>query len=346
VIRVDQQQGLKKGVAKFLAKKNPVEIDGQPAVGRLDRIHFIHRTLRTSGVIEPAVDLDVNSATLGVIFVYPVDSLPERVSMNWELFSPRIQTIPAVASDEAGGLPSEITPDEPYLVWKNYLTNPSSPQLMSIPRPKEKRRVAVPVVSVFCGFVLVIMATARRRHWPKATRFSRPAVAASIALACVAVVSLPFARITIADPFDVVSAPSQHRTQDILAGLLHNVYRSFDHHDDRLVYDRLTKSISGELLSHVYLTTRKSMEIRNQGGLRISVKEVMVTELDLLTEKDMELTCTCRWRVSGWIGHWGHIHQRANEHLAIISIAPRAGMWKITALEMLDEQPVELPQQP
>ncbi|MCH8046920.1 MAG: hypothetical protein IID44_24730 [Planctomycetes bacterium] len=49
-------------------------------------------------------------------------------------------------------------------------------------------------------------------------------------------------------------------------------------------------------------------------------------------------------RVAGWIGHWGHIHRRVNEHVALLTIAPLDGKWKITAIEMLDEQPIETPQ--
>jgi len=56
------------------------------------------------------------------------------------------------------------------------------------------------------------------------------------------------------------------------------------------------------------------------------------------------LVLTFPWRVAGWIGHWGHIHRRVNEHLALLTIAPLDGKWKITAIEMLDEQPIETPQ--
>ncbi len=100
---------MKRRIAQFLSAKNPVFIDGRSVEGRLDRIHFINRTLRSTGIIEPPVDLDVTSATLGVIFVYPIDELPEEVSMKWELFNEKIPSIPAVASDEAGGLPSTVT---------------------------------------------------------------------------------------------------------------------------------------------------------------------------------------------------------------------------------------------
>ena len=85
VITVDEQPEIKRRVVEFLKDKNPVTIDGERREGTLDRIHFIYRTLRTSGVIDPPRDLDVNSATLGVIFYYPTDELPEEVSMEWEL---------------------------------------------------------------------------------------------------------------------------------------------------------------------------------------------------------------------------------------------------------------------
>jgi hypothetical protein len=341
VIPVDQQEKLKERVADFLSEMNPVTIDGQPAQGRLDRIHFIHRTLRATGIIEPAVDLDATSATLGVIFVYPVDTLPEKVSMKWELFSPQIQAIPAVASDEAGGLPAEVTPGDPILEWKNYLTNPTSPQMMTVARPPSKRRFAVPIFSVFCGGVVVAMIAVLRRRWSMGKGVSRIALATSIAAIVVGVISLPIARVTIADPFEERHILSAQAAEEVVSSLLYNVYRSFDRHDENLIYDRLAKSISGELLSVVYLETRKSMEVKNQGGLRISVKEVTVAELESVAEDPAEPTFRCRWRVSGWIGHWGHIHARANEHVALITIAHRDGVWKITAIEMLDEQPLE-----
>ena len=40
------------------------------------------------------------SATLGVIFVYPTDGLPDEVTMEWDLFSDRIQVVPTTATDE------------------------------------------------------------------------------------------------------------------------------------------------------------------------------------------------------------------------------------------------------
>lgn len=341
LIPVDQQEKLKQQVSDFLSKKNPVTIDGRSVEGRLDRIHFIHRTLRTTGIIEPAIDLDATSATLGVIFVYPVDTLPELVSMKWELFNPKLQVIPGVASDEAGGFPVKLTPEDPVLEWKNYLINPTIPQMLTVSPPPDIPQIKIPVVSFFCGGVLIIMLVVSGQRWRTGREFSRIIIATSAIVIAVGLISLPFAKVSIADLFQKPPVLSDQAAEEILSSLLHNVYRSFDHHDDNLIYDRLSKSISGELLSDVYLETRKSMEIKNQGGLRISVKEVGVTELQPVEEGGGDPTFLCRWRVSGWIGHWGHIHRRDNEHIARITITDRNGMWKITSLQMLDEQALE-----
>jgi hypothetical protein len=155
---------------------------------------------------------------------------------------------------------------------------------------------------------------------------------------------LPSTSFVIADPFASPPTIADADAREIVGGLLTNTYRAFDHHDESLIYDRLSQSIDGDLLSQVYLETRQSIEVKNQGGLRISVKDVTIGELAPLDQTaESTHSFRVRWRVAGSIGHWGHIHRRANEHVAELTIAPRDDRWKIIALEMLDEQRVETP---
>lgn len=346
VIPVEQQRSLKEKVAQFLSKQSQITIDGQAAQGRLDRIHFIRRSLRTTGIVEPPEELDVTSATLGVIFVFPVDRLPDEVSMTWDLFTPTIQQIPAVASDEAGGLPSELTPAAPVLVWKNYLTNPTIPQLAEIAPPPLQQIITIPVITVLCASVLAALLVRMARTANTDDTVSPGAITVALALIVIGVATLPFVQVTLGNPFASSVNISNAEARELVTGLLHNVYRAFDHHDESLIYDQLSQSIAGDMLSEVYLDTRRSMEVKNQGGLRISVKEVSVSELEPVRRlDDSAIVFRCRWRVAGWIGHWGHVHSRVNEHAANLTIAPVDGQWKITAIEMLDEQPIELPQQ-
>jgi len=90
-IPVELQADLKRKAAEFLRQHHLVQIDGKKIEPELARINFLERTLRTSRIVDPPVELSVYSAILGIIFVYPTDGLPERVTMDWDLWSPRIR---------------------------------------------------------------------------------------------------------------------------------------------------------------------------------------------------------------------------------------------------------------
>ena len=47
---------------------------------------------------------------------------------------------------------------------------------------------------------------------------------------------------------------------------------------------------------------------------------------------------TCTWNVAASVGHWGHIHQRRNQYIAELTVEPVDGVWKITRLELIEEQ--------
>jgi len=42
--------------------------------------------------------------------------------------------------------------------------------------------------------------------------------------------------------------------------------------------------------------------------------------------------------VSGSVGHWGHVHQRANSYQAELEISEIDKVWKLTGLEILQEE--------
>jgi len=134
-IPVELQDEVKRSVAEFLRQHHPVRIDGEEVVPELAQINFLERTLRTSRVIDPPVELDLDGALLGAIFVYPVDGLPQRVTMEWGLFNERIQLIPAAAVDQAGPLPTNLEPDFNVLEWTNFLKHPDLPTLTVLAAP-------------------------------------------------------------------------------------------------------------------------------------------------------------------------------------------------------------------
>jgi hypothetical protein len=340
-IPAEAQETLKQQVAGFLAERSPVKVDGRNVEGKLDRIHFIRRTLRTTGVVNPPEELDLNTATLGVIFVYPIDGLPQEASLTWDLFAPRIPKVPAAATDEAGAMPLTLTSDNSELRWQNFLSNPTMPMMMAV-LPPETPRISVPVISGICfGLVLLLVPVGLRTAKGK-EGIPRGVVLTGAVALVLGVLSLPYARASLPSPLAQGPALESEQAEEVFHALLYNVYRAFDRRDESLVYDRLALSISGDLLTDVYLQVRRSMELENQGGARVKVDEVTIVDVAEERKSDgAAFGYRCRWTAAGSVGHWGHIHRRANQYDAVITIEPVNEVWKITTIDLREERRID-----
>ena len=161
-------------------------------------------------------------------------------------------------------------------------------------------------------------------------RPGRGALAAGAVLLLVAATALGLGRLRAVD---------DERAATILAGLLHNVYRAFDFREEEAIYDVLERSVSGELLAQIYLETRRGLELASQGGARAKVKDVSLVAVTAQQLGAGEgFNARCSWTVAGSVGHWGHVHQRRNQYEAEIEVRPVDGAWKITALEVMQEE--------
>ena len=325
-ITVEEQPEIKRKVVEFLKDKNPVTIDGEPVEGILDRVHFIYRNLKTSGVIDPPRDLDVISATLGIIFYYPTGGLPQEVAMEWELWDDRIAYIPSSTTDEAGALPHRLVPDDAILKWQNFLKNPTIPGLVDIENPPRLGRLWFGLAGVlaFLGLGAFVW-----RHGKGA--FRGKALVPTLSLLVVCALALPR---TLRPAY-----LSKDAGDEIVLGLLENVYRSFDYREESVIYDALARSAAGDLLTDIYLETRRSLELENQGGARAKVQDVTIVASEhQALGGETGFVSTCTWNVAGSVGHWGHVHQRRNQYQARFVVQAVDGLWKITDLELLQEE--------
>jgi hypothetical protein len=129
----------------------------------------------------------------------------------------------------------------------------------------------------------------------------------------------------------------------ILDNLLKNIYRSFDFREEEDVYDRLATSVSGNLLTDIYLQNRKSLVVTQAGGAQARVKEIKILDVNVtrLDGRALGLMFHARWTAMGTVGHWGHIHTRENQYEANIAVEPLDGAWKITDLELLEEKRID-----
>jgi hypothetical protein len=331
---VELQPGLKEQIAAFLLTQMELTVDGEKVVPQLQRINFLKRTLKSSIVIDPPEELDAISATLGVIYSVPTESLPQEAALTWNLFSPKMQVVRAAATDEAGPLPYKLMPDDNVLVWKNFLKNPTIPMIKAVPPPITSKLFRIPVGTVLCLIILIPLMRTLHREKGK-----RSAFAGGAALLGCAVFIYPFLSFTV--PLSVKPKLSDTAATEVVSGLLKNVYTSFDFRDENTIYDALDQSLVGDLLTDVYLETKKSLVLQSQGGAQVKVKAVSLEQADFKPlGKDDGFSVRCTWNVMGSVGHWGHIHQRTNRYDAELSIQPIDGQWKITRLEVLQEQRV------
>ena len=323
VIPVEMQPELLRKAGEFLREHHVVEIDGRRIPPELARIHFLERTLRTSRVIDPPEPLDVHAAMLGAIFVYPTDGLPDRVTLDWDLWHERLARIPVAAVDQAGPLPSFLEPDWRELVWQNFLKNPELPTLLEVARPPALWERALGWTSTplaLAGVALAAAALVRRRpRWLT--------LAVGLALAGVAAFAASGS-----------TRLSQERSAEVVAGLLHNVYRAFDFRDEERIYDTLERSVAGDLLEQIYLETRRGLELQSQGGARAKVKTVELDAIETEPAEGGAFTARANWQVGGSVGHWGHLHERRNRYRANLSVAPVDGAWRLTRVEILEEE--------
>jgi hypothetical protein len=327
-IPVELQPELKRRAAEFLREHHAVTIDGRRIEPDLARVNFLERTLRTSRVIDPPVELDAFSAILGVIFVYPTDGLPERVTMDWDLWNERIQRVPVASVDQAGPLPATLEPGWRVLEWQNFLKNPQLPTLRVLESPPSwLARWLWSLRWLLLAAALAVLVACGRSLWRGRARRA-PVLAASLAV-LIAGGGLAWSR---------SAQLSQGRAGEVVAGLLHNVYRAFDFRGEEQIYDVLARSVDGELLAQIYLETRRALELANQGGARAKVKQVELVDLRAEPAEGGSFLAVATWNVAGSVGHWGHVHERRNRYRAELRVAPADGVWKLVDLEILEEE--------
>ena len=341
-IEADENETLKKRVGAFFLKQDKVLIDGKQLRPILDRTAFVKYTTTRTFFINQPDQLPINTAVVGVIITYLTKGIPQEVTNTWNLWSDRIQKVPADALDPAGSFPSNLTPDENVLTWKNFLKTYQMPTVTQIDLDESLTTMKIPIASVLCLLVLgpVALQIRKRRQNAKPVGLH---IGLVIFFLAGSVLLYPLLRVAVAKPAVMAPEMADKDAVFVLNSLLKNIYRSFDFREEEDVYDRLATSVSGDLLSEIYLQNRKSLVVTQAGGARARVKEVEILNVDVnhLDHRPLGLLFHTKWTAMGSVGHWGHIHIRKNQYEANITVEPVDGAWKITGLELLEEKRID-----
>ena len=129
----------------------------------------------------------------------------------------------------------------------------------------------------------------------------------------------------------------------MLQVLLKNVYRAFDFRNEEDVYDKLAVSVGGDLLADIYLQNRRSFAVQQAGGAQAKIRSVEIQDAvaERLDDRPLAYAIRGNWTAQGTVGHWGHVHTRRNRYDAIVTVEAVDGTWKITDMEVLEEQRID-----
>jgi hypothetical protein len=330
----EDMEAIKNEVADFLMQKNPLKADGETIEPILDKSHFVEVKLSGIQILQEPKSLPFSSAIIGVIFVYPHDSIPNEVSVKWDLWGEKLQRIPSVMTDPVGPMPYDLMPGDSMLVWKNYLKNYEIPTVSKVEITKAS--FGLPVFTII---LLVLLSWLIIRVFHKKKRWNWKRITGATLLVIFSVLLFPF-WIRISIPFLEKKSFSIPEANALVSDLLHNTYRAFDFREEGDVYDKLELCNTGDLLAEIYIQTKKSMVLENQGGIQVKLRQVDVTNVKDADVEDLEknaLAFKCEWIVEGDVGHWGHIHRRVNQYQALVKIKPVDGSWKMYDLEIIEE---------
>ena len=340
-IEEEEFDPVRQTIAQFFMARESVLIDGERLKPILDRTAYVESTMLRSRFIEMPERVPLNTAMVGVIITYLTDGIPQQVETSWDLFSDRIQKVTASMIDPAGPFPHDLEPGDTVLKWTNYLKNYTIPTVQQISIAEKHRSMRIPIVSLLCLVLAVPLGflgiTKSRTSTSKRTY-------TALAVVCVigAVAAYPSAKISIGANA-VAHQITEEDAAELIYSLMKNVYRAFDFREEEDVYDKLALSVTGDLLTDIYLQSRKSLQIEQAGGAQAKVEDVKVLEAvaqDSAKQKGA-IDIRTKWSAAGTVGHWGHIHTRMNVYEAIVTIAPIEGVWKISSLEVLDETRVD-----
>lgn len=340
-IEVDELEPLRQRIGEFMLGKNPVYIDGEVLKPILDRTNYVKAAMTGIKIMEKPKRMEISTALVGVIITYITNGIPGEVKVNWELFTDQVNRVPATATDPAGPLPTYLTPDDSVHTWTNFLKNYRLPTMQKVSVSDALGDIRIPLISFICGFLAMPLIVWILRRKSQGQSFKVPTSILTLIL-IFGMIAFPV-RITIARPEAIAGELRQDQARELLQVLLKNVYRAFDFRDEEDVYDKLAVSVSGDLLADIYLQNRRAFSIQQAGGAQARIRSVEIQEAkaEKLGGRPLTYAIKGSWTAQGSVGHWGHVHTRRNRYEAVVTVEAVSGVWKITDLEVLEEQRVD-----
>jgi hypothetical protein len=328
----DEWPAVKARVAAYLMGKNPVVIDGRTMEPTLVRADFVSLSVAGVQVIEDPQVLDNSTAILGVILRYDIDHLPDKVTVEWELFPDQVERVPVTVTDPVGPFLSFAERDDRVTEWENFLIKYQVPTVEPIALGGD-RFLPLPILSIL-SLLLAVAAVAiafKPRLMPRAGWLGVAVigVAAAVGMRTVAVIPID-------NPF--AGAPGEPAAAEIVTRLAGNLHTALGKRDDTARHEALSVSVAEADLATILPELERALIVIIQGGglARIdAVDDIVVRDIQELGTKG-GFRASAEWSAEARAGHWGHLHRRPVRFATLIDLLPIDGAWKLTGLTVLN----------
>ena len=322
---------IKERARAFFVTRNPLEVDGIPAVPVSTRAEFLRISLTGLQVIEDDQPLDFSATIIGIILSYPVKHLPQHVTVKLDLFSDRVQQIPATAIDSAGPFLSIIEASDPTFEWRNFLHKYQEPKVSPVVLD-DGRSIGVPALSV----LLLVFALGAATLALRPIFLPRPIWTVTSGVSAVAaVLLLRVAVIDVTNPF--AGPPDEVTSAQILSGVLANVNHAYLEKDPAALRQALEIVIAAEGFTDVEEELGRALAIKVAGGgiARVDAIENLVLKDITTLEGRPGFRSLAEWTANASAGHWGHAHRRTIRFRALVELVDDDGAWKLAGITVV-----------
>ena len=333
-LQPDALELLKTDTIEFLKPRNRISIDGEPVGEKLARAEFLYLSAAGLQILEKNASLRTDAAFIGLVFTVPRQSLPDRVEVEWDMFTPRISNVPTTSFDPAGPFIGAATVDDPTIVWVNHLRTYENPRVVPIAvQDTIDMRVlflAMALVAVVLVVVIVYLVPPGRSR--------RALLAAGLAGLGAATFALHENMIRL--PGFFLNPPDTVQVTDVVAAVLENLSIADLEPLPEAREDALRAFVRQPALADVAAELDRAFVIRAPGGGRASLSGLRDLDVSGIaaSEQPGGFQAVGTWSAVATAGHWGHSHRRALNIRAMISAAPQNGVWMLDGITIIEAQ--------
>jgi hypothetical protein len=333
MIGIDDRELLRDQASEFFKNRNRLRIDGELALPTVTRAEFLNISVGGLQVIEATdvQDLDPVSAIIGISQTYPVPNLPQKVTVEWDLFNDRIQRIPTTATDPAGPYRTFIDAQDPTIEWENFLLKYVDPQVA--PVRVVGRSFGVPVLSVLLLVIAIVGAVLV--FWPRYLPRTVWAGVSAVSVAA-AVLVVPVMVIEVSNP--LAGPPDEAESIEIIDAVLDNVHIAFLESVETELDSALSLIVDQSSFGDIKTELSRALAIKVAGGgiARVNdIENLVVTEIAALDGR-RGFSSLAEWTALASAIHWGHPHNRRIRFRALMELGEIDGTWRLTGMTVVD----------